>query len=148
LEIPVADEKQILASASALGSMIASHPAIITYRELMRQLDLDISARNLLEQFQQVMEVLAMKEATGQPLDLQEKQQFQSLQQSVAMHPLLKKIMQGQVDYTNLMRAVQEAINAGLAKGPAGQILTDTSESEPAAAPAPSPSPASKIILG
>ena len=129
----MAELNEILTAAGGLGRLIGSHPNVATYRELVRQLELDVSAQNLLGQFQQLMEALSMKEAGGQPIEIAEKRQAEQLQQSMAMHPLLKKLAAAQAEYMQVMEKVQQAINAGLS----GQ----GAPAAPAAAP-------SKIILG
>lgn len=120
----MADDQNLLAEARKLGSLIASQQVVKSYRDLARQVELDISARGLLEQFEQAMEALAVKEASGQPIEIAEKRNIQSLQQSVTIHPLLKKLVDSQMEYMGLMRKVQEAINAGVngeAIAPAGE---------------------------
>jgi cell fate (sporulation/competence/biofilm development) regulator YlbF (YheA/YmcA/DUF963 family) len=110
----MADDQNLLAEARKLGALIASQQVVQSYRDLARQVDLDISARSLLEQFEQAMEALAVKEASGQPIEIAEKRNIQSLQQSVTIHPLLKKLVDSQMEYMGLMRKVQEAINSGV----------------------------------
>ncbi len=132
----MADTNDVLSLATRLGNLIGSHPAVANYRSLTRQLDLDITARDLLGQFETLMETLAMKEQAMQPIEIAEKQQLQSLQQSIAIHPLLQRLMAGQREYMELMQKVQEAINAGVAKPEAVAEL-----------PAEKAAPASKIIL-
>ena len=136
----MATTNEIFAQAAHLGRLIGSHPAVQTYREVTRQLDLDINARNLLGQFEQLMEMLAMKEANMQPIEISEKKQAEQLQQSIALNPLLKRLMTAQVEYMELMKTVQSNINDGLTgKAPAPAV----GDGSPAAEPAPS-----KIILG
>ena len=137
----MADTNQVLAAAGTLGNLIGSHPSVASYKELTRQLDLDITARNLVGQFEQTMEALAMKEASGQPIEIADKQNVERLQQSIALHPLLKKLMAAQVEYMELMRKVQETINAGVAGKPAAAGSRAGAIDAPAA-PAPS-----KLIL-
>ena len=110
-------DERLLTEARRLGGIIAANPAVQAYQDLTRQLELDVAARQLLEQFEQGMEALAVMEATGQPIALADQQQMQSLQQSVALHPLLKKLIAAQTQYMQLMRQVQEAINAGVNGG-------------------------------
>ena len=134
----MADVDALISQAKKLGAAIGQQAVVRHYRELSRQLDLDIGARSLLEQFQQAMEVLAVKEATGQPLDLAEKQKIQSLQQSVSIHPLLKKLIDAQIEYMDLMRDVQAGITEGLNQ-PADAIIADDN--------ARSEAPASRLII-
>jgi cell fate (sporulation/competence/biofilm development) regulator YlbF (YheA/YmcA/DUF963 family) len=135
----VADTQDILKAASDLGALVATHPAIAEYRSIIRQLDLDVGAKTLLQQYEQLIEVLSMKEAQMQPIEVAEKKQFEQLQQSIMMNQTLKKFGAAQQQYMDLMKQVQESINGGLAgKGTAGAE---------ASAPAAAPAAASKIIL-
>ena len=131
----MADINDITAAATKLGGIIGTHPAIGAYRELTRQLDLDISAQKLLGQFEQLVQVLQMKEQQGQPIEVQEKRDFESLQNSIQMHPLIKKLAAAEQEYRAVMTKVQESINAGLTAQ-----LTGAAAPEAAA-------PVSKIIL-
>ena len=128
----MAEDYVLLAEARKLGELIGNQDAIKNYKELSRQLELDIGAKSLLEQFEQLMEQLSMKEASMQPIEIAEKQKAHSLQQSVAMHPLLKKLIGSQMQYMELMRKVQEAITAGInqpeAASSAEQIQQPTSK--------------------
>lgn len=135
----MADQDMLLTEAKKLGSVIARQAAVRNYRELSRQLELDIGARSLLEQFERAMETLAMKEASGQPLDLSEKQKIQSLQQSVSIHPFLKKLIASQIEYMDLMRAVQEAITDGVNQPPEASLIDENAS--------PAATPASRLII-
>lgn len=117
----MADTNEIMNASKALGQLIATHPAITAYKDVVRQLDLDVNAQDLLGKFQQLMEQAVMKEQTGQMVSLTEKQQLQSLSQSIKIHPLLSKFFKAQEDYATLMRSVNEQMNAGLSgQAPAG----------------------------
>ena len=91
------DHDLLLAEARKLGNLIATQPAMKTYQEIVRQLDLDLAAKNLLRQFDELMESLAAKEASMQPIEIAEKQKAQSLQQSIAIHPLLNRLMAAEI---------------------------------------------------
>jgi cell fate (sporulation/competence/biofilm development) regulator YlbF (YheA/YmcA/DUF963 family) len=122
----VADTNDILKAAGGLGALIATHPAIAAYKETVRQLDLDVGAKTLLQQYEQLIELLTMKEQQMQPIEVAEKQQFERLQQSIMMNQTLKKFGQVQGEYMDLMKKVQEAINGGMAgKAPEGGELGD-----------------------
>ncbi len=131
----MAETEEIITAAKRLGSMISSTPAVKNYIELTRQLELDVSARSLIEQFEQLVEVLQQKEAAMQPIDITEKQKFQSLQQSMSIHPLLNKLSAAQGHYIELMKKVQDAINKGVSSGPS--VIEGEAEA----------SPPSKIII-
>ena len=134
----MADTQEILAAAGNLGALIATHPVVQTYKETIRQLDLDVGAKTLLQQYEQLIEQLSMKEAQMQPIEIAEKKQFEQLQQSIMMNPTLKKFATVQGEYMDIMKKVQETINEGMA----GK-LPAASGSQPGAAPAAP----SKIIL-
>jgi cell fate (sporulation/competence/biofilm development) regulator YlbF (YheA/YmcA/DUF963 family) len=134
----MADTDEILKAAGNLGAMVATHPTVASYKETIRQLDLDVSAKSLLQQYEQLIETLSMKEAQMQPIEVAEKQQFERLQQSIMMSPMLKKFATVQGEYMELMRKVQEAINGGMS----GQAPAQAGD-QPGAAPAAP----SKIIL-
>ena len=133
----MADTQAVLNAAAGLGALIATHSAVIAYKETLRQLDLDVGAKSLLQQYEQLIEMLSAKEAQMQPIEVAEKKQFEMLQQSIMMNPTLKKFATVQGEYMDLMRKVQESINGGMT----GQI--------PATPPTPAAAPAapSKIIL-
>jgi cell fate (sporulation/competence/biofilm development) regulator YlbF (YheA/YmcA/DUF963 family) len=133
----MADTNEILAAAAKLGSLVATHPAIATYKEVIRQVDLDVGAKQLLQQYEQLIEHLSMKEQQMQPIEVAEKQQFERLQQSISMNATLKKFAAAQAEYMDFMKKVQETINAGMTGQAPAQEIGD-------ATPAPAPS---KIIL-
>lgn len=137
----MADTNDIMKAAGNLGALVASHPAVISYRETIRQLDLDVGAKTLLQQYEQLIETLSMKESQMQPIEIAEKRQFEQLQQSIMMNATLKKFAQVQQEYMELMKSVQEQINAGMTgKLPAGEA-GGSGEEKPAGGGA------SKIIL-
>jgi cell fate (sporulation/competence/biofilm development) regulator YlbF (YheA/YmcA/DUF963 family) len=133
----MADTNEILAAAAKLGSLVATHPAIATYKEVIRQVDLDVGAKQLLQQYEQLIEHLSMKEQQMQPIEVAEKQQFERLQQSISMNATLKKFAAAQAEYMDFMKKVQETINAGMTGQAPAQEIGD-------ATPAPAPS---QIVL-
>ncbi len=133
----MAETRDILAAAVKLGALVATHPTVNSYKETIRQLDLDVGAKTLLQQYEQLIEVLSMKEAQMQPIEIGEKKQFEQLQQSITMNPMLKKFAVIQGEYMEFMKKVQETINAGMS----GQAVPELAGTEGAAAVP------SKIIL-
>jgi cell fate (sporulation/competence/biofilm development) regulator YlbF (YheA/YmcA/DUF963 family) len=125
----VADTNEILNASRNLGALIGTHPSVNSYKEIVRQLDLDVGAQDLLGKFQQVMEQVMMKEQSGQPIEINEKQALQSMSQSIKIHPLLSRFFKTQEEYAALMRSVQEQINAGLS-GQAPAVEAGTAPSK------------------
>jgi cell fate (sporulation/competence/biofilm development) regulator YlbF (YheA/YmcA/DUF963 family) len=132
----MADTQEIMRAAGNLGALVATHPVVAAYKETIRQLDLDVGAKTLLQQYEQLIEALSIKESQMQPIEVAEKRQFEQLQQSIMMNPTLKKFGQVQHNYMEFMKQVQEAINQGM-----------TGKLPPEAAAPVAQSPASKIIL-
>lgn len=118
----MADTQEILNAAMHLGAILATHPIVASYKETIRQLDLDVGAKNLLQQYEQLIEVLSMKEAQMQPIEIAEKKQFEQLQQSIMMNATLKKFGAVQAEYMDIMKKVQETINAGMSGQTPAQI--------------------------
>ncbi len=119
----MAEMENILAAAGSLGALIATNPIVTSYKETIRQLDLDVGAKTLLQQYEQLIEHLSMKEQQMQPIEIAEKKQFESLQQSIMMNATLKKFGAVQQEYMDLMKRVQESINDGMSgkfEAPAG----------------------------
>ncbi len=110
----MADLQEILTAANNLGALISKHATVNSYKETIRQLELDVGAKTLLQQYEQLIEVLSMKEAQMQPIEVAEKKQFEQLQQSITMNPTLKKFAAVQGEYMDLMKKVQETINGGM----------------------------------
>ena len=119
----MADTQEILKAAGGLGALVATHPAVAGYREIIRQLDLDVGAKSLLQQYEQIIEILSLKEQQMQPIEVAEKRQFEQLQQSIMMNQTLKKFGSAQQEYMELKKKVQETINAGMT----GQVPADAS---------------------
>jgi len=133
----MATAEEITRAAASLGALVATHPAVASYKEIIRQLDLDVGAKSLLQKYEQMIEMLSIKEAQMQPIEIDEKKQFEQLQQSIMMNQTLKKFGTAQQEYMELMKKVQESINGGMS----GQI---PAEVPAGGAPA---APPSKIIL-
>ncbi|HVT80088.1 MAG TPA: hypothetical protein VHM90_05480, partial [Phycisphaerae bacterium] len=68
----MADTPEIMKAAANLGALVATHPAIAAYKEIIRQLDLDVGAKTLLQQYEQLIELLTMKEQQMQPIEVAE----------------------------------------------------------------------------
>ncbi|HVX83765.1 MAG TPA: YlbF family regulator [Phycisphaerae bacterium] len=110
----MADTAEVLSAAHKLGALVATHPIAAAYKEIIRQLELDVGAKQLLQQYEQLIETLAMKEQQMQPIEVAEKQQFERLQQSIAMNSTLKKFAGAQAEYMDFMRKLQDTINGGM----------------------------------
>ncbi len=104
--------EKILELAKQLGQEIASTLIAQQYFDASKKLDEDKDAQDLIKQYEQQAQQLAMKERQAQPIEPQEKQKLSDLQTKIAENPTIKQWMQAQVEYVNLLRKVNEAVMA------------------------------------
>lgn len=103
-------ETQILAAARQLGTQIAQTPAAERLADVLKKLESDVDAQRALTDLNRHAEGLAQKQAGGQPIEVEEKRKLDALQQAVIRNPLLRDFQAAQMDYVDLMRRVDEAI--------------------------------------
>lgn len=108
----MATTHEILAAARELGKLIATHDAARRFEEVARQLQADTEAQRALNDFNRFMQKIAEKEAAGQPIEVADKRQLEALQNKVVRMGVLQKFQIAQMDYLDLMRQVDDAINA------------------------------------
>ena len=104
--------EKILELAKQLGQEIANNKIAKQYFEASKALDEDADAQELIKQYEQQAQQLAMKERQAQPIEPQEKQKLADLQAKIAENPKIKQWMQEQVEYVNLLRKVNETVMA------------------------------------
>ena len=109
------DQTAILEAAERLGQLLAQHPAVRRLEELMQQLDNDVEAQRLQTDLARHRETLADKQRDGKPIEVDDKRRLESLQQSVAAHPILRDLQLAQMDYVDLMRSVDRKISSARA---------------------------------
>jgi len=102
--------EEILAKAGELGSMINRHHASTAYHEAVQALENDVDAQRILTDYKRKAQVLAEKEAKGQPIEVEDKHALGELQSAMVMNPVLSKIQIVQMDYLDLMRKVEQAM--------------------------------------
>lgn len=108
----MATTQEILAAAADLGKLIQTHAAAIKFEQVVKQLQDDIEAQRLMTDLNRHIEKLGQKEAQGQPIEVSDKKTLDELQQKVIRHPLLSQFQMVQMDYLDLMRQVDDVINA------------------------------------
>ncbi|MEL7238761.1 MAG: YlbF family regulator, partial [Planctomycetota bacterium] len=95
--------------AAKLGEMVAQHPAIEKYKEAQKALSADTAANQMLQQFEQKAQVLMRNEQMGQPVTAGERQELETLQQTIASNIKVKAFSIAQTDMTDLLRKVSQA---------------------------------------
>jgi cell fate (sporulation/competence/biofilm development) regulator YlbF (YheA/YmcA/DUF963 family) len=131
----MATTEQILKAASDLGKLIQQHASTKRVAESGTKLQKDTEALRLINDLNRLMSKISEKEMTGKPIEPAEKQQLQTLQSTVARNATLREYQLAQMDYLDIMRAVDQAMSGEADEAPAG------------VAPAPAAAPASKIVL-
>ncbi len=132
----MATTEQILKAASDLGKLIQQHASTQRVAEAGTKLQKDTEALRLINDLNRLMSKISEKEMTGKPIEPAEKQQLQALQSTVSRNATLREYQLAQMDYLDIMRAVDQAMSGEADEAPAGVAPA------PAAAPA-----ASKIVL-
>jgi cell fate (sporulation/competence/biofilm development) regulator YlbF (YheA/YmcA/DUF963 family) len=126
----MATTSEILNAARELGKLIRTHDAAGKFEASVAALQKDVEAQRVLNDYNRHLNSLAEKEASGRPIEVDDKRKLDQLQQKVIMNPLLQKFQMAQMDYLDLMRRVDEAM---------------TGETEAAASGSPGPA-ASPLI--
>ena len=102
--------QEIVDSAVELGKLLAKHKAVSELEAALKQFQEDVDSQRLFNDYQRHMAKIAEKEAQGDPIEVQDKQQLQKLQESVMHNSILRQLQIKQMDYLDLMRRVDEAI--------------------------------------
>ena len=109
----MATTQEILDAAVNLGKLIATHEAAKKFEGVMKKLEGEVEAQRLLNDYHRHLSKLGEKEAKGEPIEVEDKRQLESLQNQVVNNAVLRDIQMAQMDYLDLMRRVDEAISGG-----------------------------------
>ena len=115
----MANTDAILETATRLGEMIAEHSTVRRYTEVIEKLRKDTDAQRMLNDYHRHAQSIAEKEAANKPIEVDDKRKLERLQRELATHALLRDLQLRQMDYMDLMRRVDETIEA--ASGAAAQ---------------------------
>ena len=109
-----ADTQQILDAAGKLADLVAQHPAIESYRKAQKALADDPDASRSMSEFNRALETLARQEAQGMPVTDAQRTQLESLQGRIVSNIKVKNLNMAQVEFIDLLRKVNQAIQAKL----------------------------------
>jgi cell fate (sporulation/competence/biofilm development) regulator YlbF (YheA/YmcA/DUF963 family) len=104
--------QEIIAEAAALGKKIAEHPRSRAFFDAARAAVADPEAQKLLRAYQEAAERLHELEASGKPIEPEDKRRLAALQSEMIGNEKLKAMLKAQADYVELMTHVQQAIEA------------------------------------
>lgn len=102
--------EEILQAAEKVGQMVADHDATQKLESALKALEKDPDAQQSVQAFNTHLQALAQKEASGQPIEVADKRQLESLQQAVVTNIHLRNFQQAQMDYVDLLRKIDEKI--------------------------------------
>lgn len=108
----MATKQEILDAATKLGKLIADNSVGQKLEDAIKKLEGDIDAQRAMTDYQRLIQTLSEKEATGKPIEVEEKQKLQTLQNAVIHNLTLQQFQIAQMDYLDLMREVDAVISA------------------------------------
>ncbi|MEM9252491.1 MAG: YlbF family regulator [Planctomycetota bacterium] len=112
------DTPAIVSQARRLGEMIAEHDAAKRLETALKALDDDLDAQRALTDLNRHLQAIAEKERDGKPIEVDEKRKAEELQKAVVRSKTLRDLQLAQMDYGDLMRQVQAAIETGTPDAP------------------------------
>ncbi len=103
--------EELIKKANELGLMIKGTEIASRFEELSKKLDNDLKAKNLLEEYINVMQSFQEKESKGSAIEVDEKKKIQELSEEVAKNQLIKEYIATQTYFYNMMVQIQNAIS-------------------------------------
>lgn len=128
--------EDLLKRAHELGDLIAEHPTAKKLEDVLRRLQADVEAQRAMNDYNRHLQALGDKEAQGRPIEVADKKKLEQLQNAVIKNAVLRDFQVAQMDYLDLMRRVDEAIQGGPAQpagAPAGASPFDLGNAAPGA---------------
>jgi cell fate (sporulation/competence/biofilm development) regulator YlbF (YheA/YmcA/DUF963 family) len=103
--------EDIIAHARELGKKIAAHPRSIGFMTAARAVAADKQAQEILRAYQNHARNLHELEASGKPIEPEDKRKLADCEAAIAGNELLKQMMKHQADYLELMNLINNAID-------------------------------------
>lgn len=107
--------EEIIAEATALGKKIVAHPRMKAFVTTARAVAEDADAQAILQAYQDQIQAMRLKEQSGKPIEPEEKRALGESEVKVAGNELLKAMMKAQADYLEMMKRINDAIDAAQA---------------------------------
>jgi cell fate (sporulation/competence/biofilm development) regulator YlbF (YheA/YmcA/DUF963 family) len=106
----MANDDQIMKSAQELGKMLGDHPKVARLEAAIEKLKGDTEAQRALNDFNRYLQAVTEKEMAGQPIEVSDKHRLQELQNAVVHNLVLREFQLAQMDYVDLVRAIDDAM--------------------------------------
>jgi len=100
--------------AERLGKAIADSPQAAALRAAREEMKKDAQAGQLLNDFRQHADKIAKLEGENKPVEVADKHKLRDLQGKLAASATFKKFTAAQIEYIDLMRKVNQAIESQL----------------------------------
>ncbi len=102
--------EEIIAAATTLGELLGKHPAKAKYDKVIAELNASDEAQRTLEAYNVCMQEVAQKEANKLPIEVEDKQQLKTCQEAVIANSILQELQVAQMEYVDLMHAIDNAV--------------------------------------
>ncbi len=102
--------QEIIAAAEQLGKLIGQHARTRAFLDAARAVAGDGDAQKLLREYQEHADRVRQLEASGRPIEPDDKRRMATLQENVASNDKLKAMLRAQADYLDMMNRVYQAI--------------------------------------
>jgi len=106
----MASDDTIMKAAQELGEMLGDHPKVARLEGAIEKLKADTEAQRALNDFNRHLQQVAEKEMAGQPIEVSDKQRLQELQNAVVHNLVLREFQLAQMDYVDLVRAIDDTM--------------------------------------
>ena len=106
----------MISLAERLGKAVADSPQAAALRTVRKEFDAKPDIVALLREYQEHGEKLAQLEMDNKPVEVDDKHKLQELRDKLLSDETFKKLSAAQVEYVDLMRKVNTAIQQQLAE--------------------------------
>ena len=101
---------QVIKAATELGKLIAEHSDAKKFDATTNLVHEDTEAQRILNDYNRHLMTIHEKETQGKPIEVEDKRKLESCQQQVIQSSTLRNLQVAQMDYLDLMRRVEEAM--------------------------------------
>jgi len=105
--------------AQELADLIADSPAYKRLRQAEHLVEGNAEVNGLVAEYNRKAQQLAEKERNTQPVEPEEKREFEEIRDRIQANPLLQRLLQAQTDYAMMMNKVNSILQAKLGRRPA-----------------------------
>ena len=102
--------------ARRLGKAMAESPQAVAFRAAREELNAHPDVQQTLQDYQQQAEKIGQLEDEQQPVEVEDKRRLQELNDALIASEVFKKFTAAQVEWVDLMRKVNQALQAELAE--------------------------------